>query len=62
MKNALPIYEEFTKVNTSVWTSKELKDYINSRVNKIEIYEDFLNKINEHGAMENNNKNLNEIN
>lgn len=57
MKNALPIYEEFTKVNTSVWTSKELKDYINSRVNKIEIYEDFLNKINEHGTMENNNNN-----
>jgi hypothetical protein len=42
--NALPIYEEFTKVNKSKssWTSKELKDYINSRVNKTEIYENFL--------------------
>jgi hypothetical protein len=47
MKNALPIYEEFTKINKSIWTSKELKDYINCRVNKNEIYENFLSKISE---------------
>jgi hypothetical protein len=29
LKNALPFYEEYNKVNKSLWTSKELKDYIN---------------------------------
>jgi len=53
MKNALPIYEEFTKINKSIWTSKELKDYINCRVNKNEIYENFLSKISESNNPEN---------
>ena len=42
LKNALPFYEEYNKVNKNAWSSKELKDYINSQVNKTEIYESFL--------------------
>lgn len=45
MKNALPIYEEFTKLNNSknILTSKHIKEYMSSLVNKAEIYENFLN-------------------
>jgi hypothetical protein len=39
LKNALPIYEEFNKVISDAWSSKEVKDYIHSKVNKNEIYE-----------------------
>ena len=39
LKNALPIYEEFNKVISDAWSSKEVKDYIHSKVNKNEIYD-----------------------
>jgi hypothetical protein len=42
LKNALPFYEEFNKVSKNAWSSKELKDYIGTQVNKHEIYENFL--------------------
>ncbi|CAD8112601.1 unnamed protein product [Paramecium primaurelia] len=47
LKNAFPIYEEFNKVISDAWSSKEVKDYIHSQVNKTEIYEQFLQKMNE---------------
>lgn len=46
MKNAFPFYEEYSRINKVVWSSKEVKDYIHSKVNKTEIYESFLQSMN----------------
>ncbi|CAD8102262.1 unnamed protein product [Paramecium sonneborni] len=52
LKNALPIYEEFNKIINSVISdaknSKEVKDYIHSKVNKSEIVEQFIQQMNEY--------------
>ncbi len=46
LKNALPFYEEHNKVNKNALSSKELKELIHAKVNKVEIYENFLNQMN----------------